>query len=77
MFEPAPWSQLPNPPQPDPMRMVQFSSIPLGPGGGDTHIHPFGPSPSDFTVTTRFPLGGGLGTFEIHDFGPNPDFHLR
>jgi len=43
------------------------TSIPL-PGGGDTHIHPFGPRENDFTVTTRLP--GGIG---IHDNPLDPD----
>lgn len=45
--------------------MIKESSIPL-PGGGDTHIHPWGPGPNDFTITTRIPIGGGL-TEDIHD----------
>jgi hypothetical protein len=44
----------------DPMN-PRNSSVPLD-GGGDTHIHPFGPNETDFTVTTRLP--GGV---EIHD----------
>jgi len=49
-----------NPPGMDPMNPAN-SSIPL-PGGGDTHIHPFGPKENDFVVTTRLP--GGI---DIHD----------
>jgi len=40
---------------------IKESSIPL-PGGGDTHIHPYGPNNNDFVVTTRLP--GGI---TIHD----------
>jgi len=43
-----------------------ISSVPL-PGGGDTHIHPFGPGENDFTITTRIPIGDGLGNVGIHD----------
>ncbi len=32
------------------------SSVPL-PGGGDTHIHPFGRGEKDFTITTQLPGG--------------------
>jgi hypothetical protein len=42
------------------------SSIPL-PGGGDTHIHPFGPNPTDFTITTSIPIRDGIGTLKIHE----------
>ncbi len=54
---------------------IGTSSIPLV-GGGDTHIHPFGPKESDFVVTTRIPLepvliGDGNFSLEIHDlFNP-------
>jgi len=50
------------------------SSVPL-PGGGDTHIHPFGNQINDFTITTQIPIGPvGLpdgstvpGSVSIHD----------
>ena len=32
------------------------NSVPL-PGGGDTHIHPFGLREEDFTITTQLPRG--------------------
>jgi len=44
---------------------IKESSIPL-PGGGDTHIHPFGPNENDFVITTRIPVGDGI-TIDIHD----------
>ena len=40
------------------------SSVPL-PGGGDTHIHPFGLGINDFTITTQIPVDGGI--VRIHD----------
>lgn len=45
---------------------IPFSSIPL-PGGGDTHIHPFGRGPKDFTITTTIPIGDGNGSVSIHN----------
>ena len=42
---------------------IKISSIEID-GGGDTHIHPYGPKETDFTITTRFPNG-----VEIHDRG--------
>jgi hypothetical protein len=42
------------------------SGVPLD-GGGDTHPHPFGRNPEDFTITTSIPIGGGLGNLKIHD----------
>ncbi len=41
------------------------SSIPL-PGGGDTHIHPYGPNEGDSVITTRIPTGDG-DSISIHD----------
>ena len=45
---------------------LPITSIPLV-GGGDTHIHPFGPEPNNFTITTRIPIGDGIGSVGIHD----------
>ncbi len=45
---------------------IKFSSVPL-PDGGDTHIHPFGLKPINFTITTRIPIGDGLGSISIHE----------
>lgn len=50
---------------------IKKSSVPLI-GGGDTHIHPFGPKEDDFKITTRIPLGPGLDPVDIHD-GPFHD----
>lgn len=47
------------------------SSVPLL-GGGDTHIHPFGKGPDDFTITTRIPVGRGFDPVSIHN-GPKGD----
>ncbi len=47
------------------------SSVPM-PGGGDTHIHPFGNGMNDFTITTQVPIGNGLGSVNIHDNPFNP-----
>ena len=52
------------------------SSIPLA-GGGDTHFHPFGPGPDDFTVTTRVPLGNRLGSIGIHNGPKDDDFNWK
>ena len=51
---------------------IRFSSIPL-PGGGDTHIHPFGKAMNDFTITTQIPLGDGLGSLKIHNNPLDPN----
>ena len=45
---------------------IRESSIPL-PGGGDTHIHPYGPKEDDFVITTRIPIGKGIEPVVIHD----------
>ena len=49
-----------------PFNPFPFSSVPL-PGGGDTHIHPFGQNMNDFTITTQIPIGNGLGSVSIHN----------
>lgn len=51
---------------------IRTSSVPL-PGGGDTHIHPFGPQESDVNITTRIPVEQGFSV-EIHDQVIFPDF---
>ena len=44
---------------------IRLSSIPLE-VGGDTHIHPFGTGPNDYSITTRIPIEKGI-TVDIHD----------
>jgi hypothetical protein len=46
-------------------KIIKDTSIPL-PGGGDTHIHPFGPNENDFTITTRIPIDRRTNV-NIHD----------
>lgn len=48
-------------------KVIQLSSIPLE-GGGDTHIHVYGPQASDFVVTTRLPSPiKGVEGLDFHD----------
>ena len=54
---------------------IKDSSVPL-PGGGDTHIHPYGPNENDFVITTRIPIPGG-DPFEQHDRPTFPDSPLK
>jgi len=56
--------------QQDPINFPQKSSVPI-PGGGDSHIHPYGPTENDFTVTTRLP-GGFVDHTDVNIKGPGP-----
>lgn len=46
-------------------KFIKESSVPL-PGGGDTHIHPFGKTEKDVVITTRIPVGDGT-VVDIHN----------
>lgn len=52
------------------------TSVPL-PGGGDTHIHPWGRGPQDFTITTRIPIRDRIGTVVIHNPSSGDDFKIE
>lgn len=48
-------------------KVIEYSSVSLPDGRGDTHIHPFGKKETDVVVTTRVPLGDNLGSLVFHD----------
>ena len=52
----------------NPMNPIN-SSVPL-PGGGDTHIHPFGPGANDFTITTQLPGGVSIHNNPLDPMNP-------